>query len=149
MVWKLVSVLLVAAAVCGALTPVFRAEPRTAAWSGWTELGSYNYVSEIITLNVDDLGAPGYVELFVGDLGSAPGAAFQVEVFEHPGGITRVAYSNQQVVYTGHTWVRFPLLMEPGATLTKGRRYEFRFSRANGAKLNYYCDYCATRYDRA
>jgi hypothetical protein len=87
---SLIVVGLLAGVQAYALTSVYKAEPCRADYSGWTsEDPRYDYVSEIITLNVDEIGAPWYVELFVGDLGTAPGAAFQVEAFEHPGGLTR------------------------------------------------------------
>jgi hypothetical protein len=141
---KLVSVLLLAAAACGALTSVFRAEPRTAAWSGWTELGSYNYVSEIITLNVDTLR---HIDLFVGF--NEGGGNYNVNVYSHPGGVTELATGTASPPLAGHQWLGFTLTIDEPDSFVKGRRYRVEFSREGNNGLHYYWNYCATRYDRA
>jgi len=125
-----------------ALTSVFHVDPRTAAWSGWTELGLYNYVSEVLTLNVDSLGPPGYCELFSG----ADGAQrYYLSVRTFPGNF-EVAHGDT-VEARGHVWVRCTLEVVYPESLVKGRRYEFRWSRDNGARILYYYDYCATKFD--
>jgi hypothetical protein len=56
-------------------------DPVKADWSGWTEVGLYNYVSELVTLNVDSLG-PGHCELFSGQ---GCEQEFYVSVRTYPG----------------------------------------------------------------
>ena len=140
-------VLLLAAAGGFGLTSVIHVAPIKAAWSGWTEPELYNYVSEVITLNVDSLGPPGYCELFVGDLGQTPNAPFNVGVYTYPDGVTELAGKQGAVAVQGHTWLRCTLTVAHPESLLKGQRYEFRWSRTSGARIQYYYNYCATRYD--
>lgn len=92
----LLAVLAVATSVARGLVRSYSVEPRTAGESGWTDtIRPYNYVSEVITCNWDELDSTsgGYVELFVGDLGANPDNAFQVNVYEVGGSVDPVASS--------------------------------------------------------
>jgi hypothetical protein len=132
---------LLSAAVSYGLTSVFHVNPVKASWSGWTAQDFY--VSEVVTLNVDSLGPPGYCELFSGQGG---GEEFLVNVYSYPNGIVALA-SGQGTESRDNVWVRCTLTVAHPESLIKGRRYEFRWSRANGARIQYYYNYCATRYD--
>jgi hypothetical protein len=126
------------------LTSVFHTDPVKAQWSGWTPAQQpYNYVSEIVTLNADSLGLPGYCELFSGQGG---GAEFQVNVYSYPNGVISLA-SGHRTEVRNDVWVRCTLDVAYPESLVKGRRYEFHWSRANGARIQYYYNYCATEYD--
>ncbi len=135
--------LVLAAAASYSLTVVFHTDPIKAQWSGWTPAQQgYNWVSEVLTLNADSLEAPGYCELFSGQGGPE---AFNLTVLTYPGG-----YPLANGLGTGLAncvWVRCTLTVTHPESLVKGRRYEFHWSRASGARIQYYYNYCATRYD--
>jgi hypothetical protein len=99
----------------------------------------YNYVSEVVTLNVDSLA---YSELFSGSDGAQQ---YYLSVRTFPGNF--VVASGDTSEARSHVWVRCSLQTAHPESLAKGRRYEFRWSRANGARIQYYYNYCATRYD--
>ncbi len=128
------------------LTSVIHVEPIKAAWSGWTaSQPPGNYVSEVLTLNVDSLGPPGYCELFVGDQQGS--GDYQLSVRSYPGGLLDLATASASPPATGHRWLKFTLAVAYPESLIKGRRYEFHWSRVNGSRIQYYYNYCATRYD--
>ncbi len=132
---------LLSAAISFGLTSVFHVDPVKASWSGWTAQDFY--VSEVITLNADELGPPGYCELFSGQ---GSDAQYQVNVYSYPNGIVALA-SGDTVDIRSHVWIRCRLDVTYPESLVRGRRYEFRWSRANGSRIQYYYNYCATRYD--
>ncbi len=135
--------LILAVAVSHSLTVVFHTDPVKAQWSGWTPAQQlYNYVSEVVTLNVDELGPPGYCELFSGSGGAQ---RYYLSVLTYPEGF-EVA-SGETTETRDHVWVRCTLHVAHPESLIKGRRYEFHWSRANGARIQFYYNYCATRYD--
>ncbi len=119
------------------LTSVIHVEPIKAAWSGWTaSQPPGNYVSEVLTLNVDSLGPPGYCELFVGDQQGS--GDYQLSVRSYPGGLLDLATASASPPATGHRWLEFTLTVTYPESLVRGRRYEFHWSRANGARIQYY-----------
>jgi hypothetical protein len=128
-------------AVCGpvlGLVSAYHVEPVKAAWSGWINRG--DSVSEVITCNFDELDSAsgGYVELFAGFHGA--GANYHLGIYEYPGG-QLVASRNNLVPGHDHTWLKFDRVhMEPGEAFTKGRKYEFRFTRSGSDSINYYYD---------
>jgi len=70
-----------------ALVTAYHVEPRTAAMSGWTRLHAPgDTVSEVITVNFDELDSTSgaYCELFGGSRGA--GGAYHVSVLTYPGG---------------------------------------------------------------
>ena len=112
--------------------------PVKAALSGWT--GSEfpnNSVSEIVTCCWDELDSAsgGYVELFQGDtIGSSP---YLLGIYEQPGGV-KVAGNPGRPQGKPSSWLKFEVYMEPGMSFTKGKRYEFRFTRSGSDSLEYY-----------
>jgi hypothetical protein len=117
----------------------YHVEPVKAAWSGWTTLQS-NRVSEVITCNFDELDSAsgGYVELFAGFHG-ASGNYYHLGIYEYPAG-PLVASRNNLVPGHDHTWLKFDRIrMEPGEVFTKGKKYEFRFTRSGRDSIQYYC----------
>ncbi|UCG42864.1 MAG: hypothetical protein JSU73_13560, partial [candidate division WOR-3 bacterium] len=124
--------------VSSALVQGYSVEPVMASWSGWTRtVPGQNYVSEIITCNWDSVV---YCELFVGDLGASPGNAFQANVYEVGGGVEPVAWSLDTAASRGHTWLKMPLTTETEYSFTKGKEYEFRFTRVGSDSIHYYLD---------
>ncbi|GEM_PF-1276236 len=121
-------------AIAGAAFPLvvgYHVEPVKAAWSGWTShQAPYNRVSEVITCNFDSLS---YVELFAGVKGN--GGAFAATVFE---GNTQLMTSLGNTV-PDHGWVRFEN-WNTHVAYTKGKQYEFRFTRSGSVSIQYYCD---------
>ena len=139
MKWPLVLPCLVAMGY--SLTSVFHVDPVKASWSGWT--AEDYWVSEVLTLNVDSLGPPGYCELFSGQGGAA---GFEVNVYSYPNGISPLA-TGLVTETRNDVWVRCTLNVAHPESLIKGRRYEFRWSRQDNARIQFYYDYCATKYD--
>jgi hypothetical protein len=134
--------LVVTTALVFGLTSVFHVGPVKAAWSGWTPSDpQYNHVSEVLTLNVDSLGPPAYTQLFVG-LQQGSGN-YEVHVLSYPGGEEDLAYASAQPPNSDHRWLRFDLQIDHPDSFAKGRRYEFRWSRASGARIQFYYNYCA------
>jgi hypothetical protein len=125
---KLAALTMCIAAAAYGLVNAYHVEPIKAAWSGWT-LGEDGYVSQQVTCCWDSLA---YVELFAGDSGST-GGDYRVGVLDdgaevaYAGGVQRQATS----------WVMFDEWTFTG-TFTKGKQYEFRFTRSGTDSINYY-----------
>ena len=126
------AVLLVALAVsANALTRAYTVEPRTQLWSGWTGWQEpNNYVSQIITCNFD---GPVYCELFVGQ---GSDAEYKVEMLTMPDGYT--VADGDTVDNGSHKWVRFYFKSIEAESIIKGRKYEFRFTRAGSDSINFF-----------
>jgi hypothetical protein len=90
----LFAMLAAAVSVACGLVRSYSVEPQTAALSGWTDtIRPYNYVSQVLTINFDELDSTSgaYCELFAGS--KAGGGAYHVSVLTYPGG-TEVATGN-------------------------------------------------------
>jgi len=123
--------LLVAVTASHGLVRAYSVEPVSALLSGkvWGD-PQYGGVSEVLTCCWDQLdGASGaYVELFAGDYGQ--GGACNLAVTDYVSG---QPVASQTGVLPGgdHTWLRFGgITMEPGRAFTKGKQYEFKFTRS-------------------
>jgi hypothetical protein len=104
-------------------------EPVKAQWSGWTPSQfPNNFVSQGVTCNFDSLS---YVELFAGAKGN--GGAYQVQVLDD--GLPVMTSAGNRV--PNHGWVKFSNWDEQVA-FTKGKEYEFRFTRSGGDSVQYY-----------
>jgi hypothetical protein len=113
-----------------ALLSAYHVEPRTAGQSGqtWPRNPGYDYVSQIVTVNFDELdGDAGgcYVELFSG--GACTRQGYGLAVTTYPGGTT-VAY---QTVTEGveHGWVKFKLSIAYPESIVRGKKLKFTFRR--------------------
>ncbi|MBM3331538.1 hypothetical protein FJY68_06755 [candidate division WOR-3 bacterium] len=106
--------------------------PVKSSLSGWTRtVPGQDYVSQLITCNFDSLS---HVELFVGELGS-DGGGYHVGAYE--GGIELTGA--QGVQHQPRSWVRFENWSERAA-FTRGRQYEFRFTRSEKDSIHYHYD---------
>jgi hypothetical protein len=125
----LFAVLAATVTVASGLVRSYFVEPKSASLSGWTGTApGHNYVSEVVTCCWDELDSASgsYVELF--------GASYKVDVYEYPGDTNRVAYNAPGVHATRpQSWVRMPLAMMSGKSFTKGKKYEFRFTRGGSS----------------
>ena len=122
----------------------YHVEPVKAAWSGWTAF--QGGVSQVITCNFDefDSASAGYVELFAGEYGQ--GGAYNLAVTDYVSG-QPVASQTGVLPGRDHAWLRFGgITMEPGRAFTKGKKYEFRFTRSGTDSIHYYYD-TACGYD--
>jgi hypothetical protein len=122
--------------VASALVSAYHVDPLTAVMSAKArpDLG----VSQIITCDFDELDSAsgGYVELFAGFHGA--GGGYHLSIYEHPDGAL-VAYRNNVIPEKDHAWLKFDRIrMEPGETFTKGKQYEFRFTRSGTDSIQYY-----------
>ncbi len=139
-----VVILLVVGATSSSLGLVraYSVAPVKAQWSGWTDtIYPNNRVSEVITCNFDELDSAsgGYVELFAGFHG-ASGNYYHLGIYEYPAG-PLVASRNNLVPGHDHTWLKFDRIRtEPGEVFTKGKKYEFRFTRSGSDSIQYYYD---------
>ena len=132
--------LLLAAAVgvSLALVQAYSVAPVKASWSGWTSHEApNNRVSELVTCCWDQLDSAsgGYVELFQGDTSGT--GTYLLSIREYPGDVA-VATSPNTPQGSPHSWLRFSVWMLPGKHFTKGKQYEFRFTRAGTDSINYY-----------
>jgi hypothetical protein len=95
-------------------------------------------VSQILTCCWDELDSASgsYVELFQGDTGT--GSQYKVDVYDYPGGVTPVASNAGAHARQPQSWVRMPLTMTPGKSFTKGKLYEFRFTRSGSDSIQFY-----------
>ena len=125
---SVVAVLLTVA--CGfmlGLVSVYHVDPIKASWSGWTHRA--DTVTQVLTCNFDELdsASSGYVELFTGLHGDS--GVYHLNVYEYPAG-PLVAYRRNVAPGRDHTWLRFDRIhLEPGEVFTKGKLYEFSFTR--------------------
>jgi len=125
--------LLLAAAIAmpaRALVQAYSVEPVKQAWSGKVRGDENHPVSQTITCNFDSIV---YCELFVGDFSDT--GAYKVDVYELPGGTNRVAYNDGENATRPHTWVKMPLTTVSGQSFTKGKKYEFKFTRAGSDSI--------------
>jgi hypothetical protein len=106
-------------------------EPVSATQSGWTKhTYGHDYVSQVLTCNWDELDSTstGYCELFAGEYGQ--GGAYNLSILEYPGG-PQVAHQDGGTYVRPQHWVRFDRIhLETGRSFTKGKKYEFRFTRS-------------------
>ena len=113
-----------------ALVSAYHVELVTAAQSGWTStVYGHDYVSEIVTCCWDELdsASTGYCELFQGDTGT--GSQYKLDIYEYPSG-PLVAYRYNVAPGRDNAWLRFDRIrLETGESFTKGKLYEFRFTR--------------------
>ena len=126
---RMLSVLACTSAVALGLTQAYKVEPAQQSWSGWTE-GEDGYVSQIVTANFDELDSVsgGYVQLFTGLRGA--GGNYNLEILEAGDGPT-VAREDNRPAGLNHAWLTFDRIkMETGQSFTKGKQYEFRFTRS-------------------
>jgi hypothetical protein len=125
------------------LVRAYSVEPHSAQQSGWTH-GEDGYVSQILTINFDELDSVSgsYCELFAGSRGG--GGRYELSVLTYPGGspIADVAYANGDV---DHEWVRFHLQVTRPESIIKGKQLEFKFTRSGGDSVQYY--YAENAYD--
>ena len=135
----LFAVLAATVTVASGLVRSYFVEPKSASLSGWTGTApGHNYVSEIVTCCWDELDAASgsYVELFAGE--TLSGQNYKVDIYDYPGGINRVAYNEGEHAKRPQDWVRMPLTMGSGKSFTKGKKYEFRFTRSGSDSIQYY-----------
>jgi hypothetical protein len=119
------------------LVKAYSIEPSRAAWSNWTRpLEPDNHVSEVLTCNFDTLA---YVELFAGVKGN--GGLYTATVYEDEVPLM----SSKGVQDSDCRWVRFENWSSQAA-FTKGKQYEFRFTRGGQDSIHYYYD-SACGYD--
>jgi hypothetical protein len=113
-------------------------DPVRADWSGKADPRPDYGVSEVITCNFDELdtAAGGYVELFVGDYHDT--TSFNLGIYEYPDGVLPMASALGQHPTKGHSWLRFPVVTASGQSFTKGKRYEFKFTRSGSDSIQYY-----------
>ena len=112
-----------------ALVTAYHIDPRTAAMSGKVSGNpDYGGVSEVLTCNYDSLS---YVELFAGEKGA--GGLYTVAVLEDG---AQVMSSNGSQDYDCR-WVRFEN-WDNHVAFTKGKRYEFKFTRSGSDSIQYY-----------
>ena len=120
-------------AIAGAAFPSvvgYHVDPTQASWSGWTgHQTPYNRVSEIVTCCWDSLA---YVELFAGDSGST-GGGYRVGVWDGDVELTRADGTQHQPT----SWVKVENWSSQVA-FTKGKEYEFRFTRAGSDSTQHY-----------
>jgi hypothetical protein len=132
--------LLTAPSLSSAFVQAYSVEPVKASWSGKVRGDENHPVSQTVTCCWDQLDSAsgGYVELFVGDLGVSPANQFKLDVYEYPGGVMPIASHSGKPAQQGHTWLKLPLTVQNGYSFTKGKQYEFRFTRSGTDSINYY-----------
>jgi hypothetical protein len=119
--------LLAGAGVGLGLVQGYSVAPRTAAWSGWTRY--QDTVSQLVTCNFDSLS---YVELFAGDKGNVANA-YVATVYEDG---DPVMFATQNQLYDCE-WIKFEN-WNNHQSFTKGKQYEFKFTRSGQDSINYY-----------
>jgi hypothetical protein len=109
------------------LVSAYHIEPVKASLSGWTPF--QGYVSQVVRCCWDELDSASgsYCERFAGE--TLSGGHYKVDVYDYPGGVNRAAYNEGEHATRPQGWVRMPLTTAPGKTFTKGKLYEFRFTR--------------------
>lgn len=114
------------------LTQAYSVEPVKPQWSGWTDTMPPNdRVSQIITCNWDEIDSSCYVELFAGERGA--GGAYNLDIKD---GNTLVAQQSGVTPGRSYSWLKFGNIeMEVGQSFTKGKQYEFRFTRAGADSI--------------
>jgi hypothetical protein len=137
---KMVRMLLFAAAItmpAFALMQAYSVEPVKAAWSGKVRGDENHPVSQTVTCCWDSVV---YCELFVGRCDSLS-VKYKADVYEYPGG-TAMAHTldGGQLLQREHSWLKLPLVTVNGRSFTKGKTYEFRFTRSGSDSIQYYWD---------
>jgi hypothetical protein len=124
-----VLLLLVSSAALGYVR-AYSIDPVKAVWSGLTRTAQgQDYVSQTVTVNFDSLV---YVELFAGDSGAS--RFYTATVFEDGAQITQAVGQQRDDC----SWVKFENWDQHPA-FTKGKRYEFKFTRTSGSdSIDYY-----------
>jgi len=130
---RLVSMLVLLVGIAYPYLKAYEVVPVKAQWSGTVWGGGDYGVSQTVTCNYDSVA---YCELFVGDTG-VTGAAYKVDVYELNG--PWVAFNDGEVANKDYAWLRFDLTTVSGKKFTRGKMYEFRFTRP-GDSINYYYD---------
>ncbi len=115
--------------VVSALVQAYSVVPVKAVWSGLAD--PEDGVSQTLTCNFDSLV---YVELFCGEQGA--GGTYDCEVHDGQTG-ARVAHRRGVVPGQACNWLAFKDFTVMG-TFTKGKVYEFRFTRAGTDSINYF-----------
>jgi hypothetical protein len=142
----LFAVLAATVTVASGLVRSYFVEPKSAALSGWTDTTpGRDYVSEVVTCCWDELDSASgsYVELFAGE--TLTGKPYKLDVYEYPDGVFPVASHSGKQARRGHAWLKFPLTVTSGYTFTKGKQYEFRFTRSGSDSIQFY--YAENAYD--
>jgi hypothetical protein len=120
-----------------ALVTAYHIDPKTAAMSGKASGNpEYGGVSQILICcwNELDSASGSYCELFAGE--TLTGQNYLADVYEVGG--PRVAYNLGVHARTPQSWVRMPLTMVAGKSFTKGKLYEFRFTRSGNDSIQFY-----------
>ena len=75
----------------------------------------------------------------MGDTGVS-GAVYKADVYEYPSGVAIAhTYQGGQRPNSDYAWLKLPLVMVSGKKFTRGKQYEFRFTRP-GDSVNFYYD---------
>ena len=129
---------LAAVALACALVTAYHVDPKTAAMSGKADPRPDYGVSQVLTINFDQLDSTtgSYVELFAGSKGA--GGAYHVSVKTYPGGAEIATGSHDGNV--DHKWVKFSLSVLHPESIVKGKKLEFRFTRSGQDSVHYYYD---------
>jgi hypothetical protein len=126
---KATALLLLMVGVAFPLVVGYHVEPVKAEWSGWTsQQAPNNRVSEVLTCNFDSLA---YVELFAG--AKDAGGAYTAIVLDSGAELTRSAGDT----VLDHGWISFSD-WDNHVAYTKGKQYEFRFTRSGSDSIQYY-----------
>jgi hypothetical protein len=120
------ALLLAIAGAASAYVVGYHVDPVKVQWSGWA--GRRDTLSQSLTCNFDSLA---YVELFVGELGA--GSQYVVTVFDDAKELARSSGMQMR----SHVWVKFEN-WNTRVEYTKGKEYEFRFTRSGRDSVQYY-----------
>jgi hypothetical protein len=116
-----------------ALVRAYTVEPKTQSMSGWTGRG--DTVGQVLACCWDELDSTCYVELFVGS-SEAGGENYNLEVLD-AATESLIAYKYNVAPSGSYRWQLFEHLT-PARTFTKGKQYEFIFTRSGSDSINYY-----------
>ena len=71
-----------------------------------------------------------------------------MNVYEYPGGVNWIARKLNVTPTGSHRWLVFDLETQSGQSFTKGKQYEFRFTRTGSDSIQFYFDaFAGTKYD--
>jgi len=122
------AIFLAIAGAASAYVVGYHIDPVRVQWSGWA--GRRDTLSQSLTCNFDSLA---YVELFAGELGDS--SQYVVTVFDDGKELTRSSGMQTR----NHVWVKFEN-WNTRVAYAKGKKYEFRFTRSGGDRIQYYYD---------
>jgi len=123
-----------------ALVNAYHIDPQTAAMSGKVSGNpEYDGVSQVLTTNFDE---PITASLFCGSPGA--GGRYHVSVLTYPDGYP-IAHGDTASP-RDHSWATCTPYVDFPDSFIKGRQVEVRWTRS-GDSIQYYYNYCATRYD--